>query len=123
MENKQSELGQASHRPWGTYTVLENGKYHKIKRIEVKPGASLSLQLHHKRSEHWIVVEGTATVTNGDNVITLKANESTYIPVETKHRLENQTQENLVLIEVQYGTYLEEDDIVRFDDKYGRTTS
>lgn len=123
MENKQSELGQAAHRPWGTYTILENGIHHKIKRIEVKPGASLSLQLHHKRSEHWIVVEGTATVTNGDNVITLKANESTYIPVETKHRLENQTQDTLVLIEVQYGTYLEEDDIVRFDDKYGRTTA
>lgn len=120
MEHKTSELHQTSHRPWGTYTVLEEGPLYKIKRIEVKPGASLSLQMHHHRSEHWIVVDGIATVTNGDKVLELKSNESTYIPVENKHRLENKTSQNLVLIEVQCGSYLGEDDIVRFDDKYGR---
>jgi mannose-1-phosphate guanylyltransferase / mannose-6-phosphate isomerase len=121
MEHKTSELHQTAHRPWGTYTVLEEGPLYKIKRIEVKPGASLSLQMHHHRSEHWIVVDGFATVTNGDNVLELKSNESTYIPVESKHRLENKTDKNLVLIEVQCGQYLGEDDIVRFEDKYGRT--
>lgn len=121
MQNNQSELHQTIHRPWGSYTVLEEGKLYKLKRIEVNPGASLSLQMHHHRSEHWIVVEGIATVTNGDKVIQLKANESTYIATENKHRLENNTNENLILIEVQCGTYLGEDDIVRFEDKYGRT--
>lgn len=121
MEHKTSDLHQTAHRPWGTYTVLEEGSCYKIKRIEVKPGASLSLQMHHKRSEHWIVVDGIATVTNGDQILNLKPNESTYIPVETKHRLENNAEKNLVLIEVQCGTYLGEDDIVRFEDKYGRT--
>lgn len=121
MEHKTSELHQTAHRPWGTYTVLEEGPLYKIKRIEVKSGASLSLQLHHQRSEHWIVVEGIATVTNGDQVIKLHTNQSTYIPVETKHRLENHTDKNLVLIEVQCGEYLGEDDIVRFEDKYGRS--
>ncbi|MCC2625224.1 MAG: mannose-phosphate guanylyltransferase/mannose-6-phosphate isomerase [Burkholderiales bacterium] len=120
MEHKTSELHQTAHRPWGTYTVLEEGPLYKIKRIEVKPGASLSLQMHHHRSEHWVVVDGIATVTNGDKILELKANESTYIPVESKHRLENKTDKNLVLIEVQCGQYLGEDDIVRFDDKYGR---
>ena len=121
LNHKTAELHQTAHRPWGTYTVLEEGLLYKIKRIEVKPGASLSLQMHHKRSEHWIVVAGLATVTNGDKVLELKANESTYIPIETKHRLENKTNTNLVLIEIQCGTYLGEDDIVRFEDKYGRT--
>jgi|SRR6185437_3526035 len=121
MEHKTSELHQTAHRPWGTYTVLEEGPLYKIKRIEVKPGASLSLQMHHHRSEHWIVVDGIATVTNGEQVLELQSNESTYIPVESKHRLENKTDKNLVLIEVQCGQYLGEDDIVRFDDKYGRT--
>ncbi|MCE2705746.1 MAG: mannose-1-phosphate guanylyltransferase/mannose-6-phosphate isomerase [Proteobacteria bacterium] len=121
MEHKTSELHQTAHRPWGTYTVLEEDPCYKIKRIEVKPGALLSLQMHHHRSEHWIVVAGTATVTNGDMVLELNANESIYIPVETKHRLENKTDKNLTLIEVQCGTYLGEDDIVRFEDKYGRT--
>lgn len=120
MEHKTSELHQTAHRPWGTYTVLEEGPLYKIKRIEVKPGACLSLQMHHHRSEHWIVVDGIATVTNGDKILELKSNESTYIPVESKHRLENKTNKNLVLIEVQCGSYLGEDDIVRFDDKYGR---
>ena len=111
------------HRPWGTYTVLEEGAGFKIKRIEVKPGASLSLQMHHHRSEHWIVVNGTASVVNGERQITVRANESTYIPAGNKHRLENATRDPLVIIEVQSGTYLGEDDIVRFDDKYGRVAA
>ena len=108
------------HRPWGTYTVLEDSAGYKIKRIEVKPGASLSLQMHHHRSEHWIVVSGTAEVTNGENVFLVRKNESTYIPAGNKHRLVNPGVLNLVMIEVQSGDYLEEDDIVRFDDVYGR---
>ncbi|MDH4394354.1 MAG: mannose-1-phosphate guanylyltransferase/mannose-6-phosphate isomerase [Limnobacter sp.] len=108
------------HRPWGTYTVLEDSNGYKIKRIEVKPRASLSLQMHHHRSEHWIVVSGTAEVTNGENVFLVRKNESTYIPAGNKHRLINPGKTLLVMIEVQSGDYLEEDDIVRFDDKYGR---
>jgi len=108
-------------RPWGSYTVLEEGPGFKIKRIEVRPGAALSLQLHHRRSEHWVVVQGTARVTRGDDVFDIGANESTYIPVETRHRLENPATEPLAIIEVQCGDYLGEDDIVRFDDRYGRS--
>jgi mannose-1-phosphate guanylyltransferase len=108
------------HRPWGTYTVLEEGTGFKIKRIEVKPGGRLSLQMHHHRSEHWIVVSGTAKVTNGDQVLTINVNESTYIPAGQKHRLENDHENTLIMIEVQSGGYLGEDDIVRFDDQYGR---
>ncbi|EFL92710.1 mannose-1-phosphate guanylyltransferase [Candidatus Regiella insecticola LSR1] len=108
------------HCPWGTYTVLEEGKNFKIKRIEVKPGASLSLQMHHHRSEHWIVVSGTAEVTNGEQVFYVKTNESTYIPAMHKHRLTNPGLIKLVMIEVQSGDYLGEDDIVRFKDNYGR---
>ncbi len=115
------ELHQTSHRPWGSYTVLEEGPFYKIKRIEVKPGAKLSLQMHHHRSEHWIIVDGIATVTNGDNTFKLSSNQSTYIDAGTLHRLENDTDKNLILIEVQCGKYLGEDDIVRFDDQYGRT--
>ena len=107
-------------RPWGTYTVLEEGPGFKIKRIEVKPGASLSLQLHHRRSEHWVVVRGTARVTRGERVFDLPAGESTFIPIETRHRLENAGSEVLAIIEVACGDYIAEDDIVRFDDKYGR---
>ncbi len=107
-------------RPWGAFTVLQDGPNFKIKRIEVKPGAALSLQLHHRRSEHWVVVNGTAQVTCGDKIYRIGANESTYIPVETRHRLENPASEPLVMIEVQCGDYLGEDDIVRFDDNYGR---
>ncbi|MHB9111004.1 MAG: cupin domain-containing protein, partial [Armatimonadota bacterium] len=108
------------HRPWGTYTVLEEGKKFKIKRIEVKPGASLSLQMHHHRSEHWIVVCGMARVVNGNQELFVNTNESTYIPAGHKHRLENSGLLDLVMIEVQSGEYLGEDDIVRFDDVYGR---
>lgn len=107
-------------RPWGTYTVLGGGAGFKIKRIEVKPGASLSLQVHRKRSEHWVVVKGAAVVVNGENEIIVKHNESTYIPAGIKHRLENRTQEELVIIEVQCGAYLGEDDIIRLEDNYGR---
>ncbi|TSE30769.1 Alginate biosynthesis protein AlgA [Tepidimonas thermarum] len=108
-------------RPWGTYTVLEEGPRFKIKRIEVRPGASLSLQMHHHRSEHWVVVSGIAKVVNGDSERLVNTNESTYIPAGQKHRLENPGKLDLVMIEVQCGDYLGEDDIVRFDDRYGRT--
>lgn len=111
-------------RPWGTYTVLEEGPHFKIKRIVVKPGASLSLQMHHHRSEHWIVVRGMAKVINGgDEPLMINTNESTFIPAGHKHRLENPGVIDLIMIEVQSGEYLGEDDIVRFDDKYGRAGS
>lgn len=114
------KLHRTVHRPWGTYTVLEEGPRFKIKRIEVKPGASLSLQMHHHRSEHWIVVSGMAKVVNGDQELFVGTNESTYIPAGHKHRLENPGVVGLVMIEVQSGEYLGEDDIVRFEDVYGR---
>lgn len=108
------------HRPWGTYTVIEEGPRFKIKRIEVKPGGSLSLQMHYHRSEHWIVVSGVAKVTNGEREFLVQTNESTFIPAGHKHRLQNPGVTNLVMIEVQSGEYLGEDDIVRFEDHYGR---
>jgi mannose-1-phosphate guanylyltransferase/mannose-6-phosphate isomerase len=108
------------HRPWGTYTVLEEGERFKIKRIVVKPGAALSLQMHHHRSEHWIVVSGTAEVVNGDDSYLVRTNESTYVPAGNAHRLVNPGILDLVMIEVQSGEYLGEDDIVRFEDRYGR---
>ena len=114
------KLHRTVTRPWGTYTVLEEGPGFKIKRIEVKPDASLSLQMHHHRSEHWVVVQGTAKITNGDKEVLIQANESTYIPAGQKHRLENPGKIMCVMIEVQCGAYLGEDDIVRFEDKYGR---
>ena len=114
------KLHRTVHRPWGTYTVLEEGDHFKIKRIVVKPGASLSLQMHHHRSEHWIVVRGAARVVNGDKEIFVSTNESTYIPAGHQHRLVNPGSIDLVLIEVQSGEYLGEDDIVRFQDNYGR---
>ena len=120
-DNHQAfKLHRTVFRPWGTYTVLEEAPGFKIKRIEVKPGASLSLQMHHHRSEHWVVVNGTARITNGDTEILIQANESTYIPAGQKHRMENPGIIPCVLIEVQCGSYLGEDDIVRFDDIYGR---
>jgi mannose-1-phosphate guanylyltransferase len=108
------------HRPWGTYTVLEEGNGFKIKRIEVKPGASLSLQMHHHRSEHWVVVNGKAKVINGEREILLNTNESTFIPAGHKHRLINPGTIPCVMIEVQSGSYVGEDDIVRLEDNYGR---
>jgi mannose-6-phosphate isomerase len=108
-------------RPWGSFTILEEGQGYKIKRIEVKPGHRLSLQMHHHRSEHWIVVAGTAKVTCGEQEQTLSSNQSTYVPQCTTHRLENPGVIPLILIEVQNGEYLGEDDIVRFADDYART--
>ena len=107
-------------RPWGSYTVLEEGPGFKIKRIVVKPGASLSLQMHYHRSEHWVVVSGTAKVFNGENEMLVRTNESTFIRAGHRHRLENPGKLELVMIEVQSGSYLGEDDIVRFEDRYGR---
>lgn len=114
-------LHRTVHRPWGTYTVLEEGERFKIKRIEVKPGGRLSLQMHHHRSEHWVVVSGTAKIVNGEQEILLATNQSTYIPCGTMHRLENPGILRLVMIEVQTGDYLGEDDIVRVEDIYGRS--
>jgi len=109
------------NRPWGNYTVLEEDRDgFKIKRIEVAPGARLSLQSHRQRSEHWVVVSGTATVTNGEEVMTVEKNQSTYIPIGTKHRLENLGKEPLHIVEIQVGDYLGEDDIQRYEDHYGR---
>jgi mannose-1-phosphate guanylyltransferase/mannose-6-phosphate isomerase len=108
-------------RPWGWYDSIDIGEYFQVKRIAVKPGASLSLQMHHHRAEHWIVVKGTAKVTNGDKVFLLEKNQSTYIPIGAKHRLENPGKTDLEMIEVQSGGYLGEDDIVRFEDTYGRS--
>lgn len=119
-DHESHKLHQTAHRPWGTYTVLEEGAGFKIKRIVVKPQASLSLQMHHHRSEHWVVVSGKAKVINDTQEFVLRVNESTYIPAGHKHRLENNGREPLIMIEVQTGSYLGEDDIVRFEDVYGR---
>jgi mannose-1-phosphate guanylyltransferase/mannose-6-phosphate isomerase len=107
-------------RPWGSYEGIAEGERYQVKCIKVSPGATLSLQMHHHRSEHWIVVRGTARVTRDEDVFTLGENESTYIPRGTKHRLENPGKLPLELIEVQVGPYLGEDDIERFEDVYGR---
>jgi len=120
-DHEAHKLHRTVSRPWGTYTTLQEGPRFKIKRIEVKPGASLSLQMHHHRSEHWVVVSGTAQVQVGDRSVLLAPNESTYVPVGSQHRLENPGRVPLTLIEVQCGDYVGEDDIVRFEDKYGRT--
>lgn len=117
-----TEIHQTAHRPWGTYTVLEEGPNFKIKRIVVKPGAKLSMQMHKHRSEHWVVVSGVATITNNEIEFTLNENQSTYISKTHRHRLENKGTEPLAIIEVQCGDYVGEDDIVRFDDKYGRVS-
>ena len=117
------KLHRTVHRPWGTYSILEEGDRFKIKRIEVKPGAKLSLQMHYHRSEHWIVVSGMAKVVNGEKEILVNTNQSTYIPAGHKHRLENVGVVDLVMIEVQSGEYLGEDDIVRFEDVYGRSAT
>ena len=114
-------LHRQVHRPWGWYDSIDSGARFQVKRIMVKPGASLSLQMHHHRAEHWIVVRGTAEVTNGDRVILLTENQSTYIPLGTTHRLANPGKVPLEIIEVQSGSYLGEDDIVRFEDTYGRS--
>ena len=120
-ENRaEVKLHRKVYRPWGAYDSIDMGDRFQVKRITVKPGAQLSLQMHHHRAEHWIVVKGTALVTNGDQTILLTENQSTYIPIGLVHRLENPGKLDLELIEVQSGSYLGEDDIVRFEDTYGR---
>ncbi|QWD64350.1 mannose-1-phosphate guanylyltransferase/mannose-6-phosphate isomerase [Polynucleobacter sp. MWH-UH2A] len=119
-KREEKNLHRKVSRPWGWYDSVDEGEHFKVKRIQVKPGASLSLQMHHHRAEHWIVVKGTAEITNGDQVITLTENQSTYIPQGQTHRLANPGTAPLEIIEVQSGSYLGEDDIVRFEDTYGR---
>jgi len=121
-EKKRSEgdLHRKVYRPWGYYQSIDAGSRFQVKQITVKPGAKLSLQMHHHRAEHWVVVEGTAVITRNDETFLLRENESTFIPIGTKHRLENPGKVPLKLIEVRSGTYLAEDDIVRFEDRYGR---
>ena len=119
-KRSQASAHRKIHRPWGWYDSIDNGARFQVKRIVVNPGASLSLQMHHHRAEHWIVVKGTAEVTNGDKVFLLGENESTYIPLGHVHRLANPGKLPLEIIEVQSGSYLGEDDIVRFEDTYGR---
>jgi mannose-1-phosphate guanylyltransferase/mannose-1-phosphate guanylyltransferase/mannose-6-phosphate isomerase len=116
----ESELHRKVYRPWGYYDSVDRGSRHNTKRIVVNPGAKLSVQKHHHRAEHWVVVKGTAIVTKGDEEMLLTENESTYIPVGVVHSLENPGVIPLEMIEVQSGSYLGEDDIVRYDDKYGR---
>jgi mannose-1-phosphate guanylyltransferase / mannose-6-phosphate isomerase len=120
LKRPEHSLHREVFRPWGSYDSLENGPRFQVKRLKVKPGATLSLQLHHHRAEHWVVVAGTARVTRGDEVFLLEENQSTYIPVGMKHRIENPGTVLLEIIEVQSGSYLGEDDIVRFEDRYGR---
>lgn len=117
---REVDLHKRVYRPWGSYESIDEAGRFKVKRITVKPGASLSLQMHHHRAEHWVVVQGTARVTCNDRQFIVSENESTYIPLGAKHRLENPGNIDLELIEVQSGSYLGEDDIVRFEDKYGR---
>jgi mannose-1-phosphate guanylyltransferase/mannose-6-phosphate isomerase len=116
----EAETHRKVHRPWGYYDSIDAGNRFQVKRIVVNPGAALSLQMHHHRAEHWVVVRGTARVTRGDTTFLVSENESTYIPIGTRHRLENPGKVPLEIIEVQSGAYLGEDDIVRFDDVYGR---
>ena len=119
-QRAEKNLHRKVARPWGWYDSVDEGERFKVKRIQVNPGASLSLQMHHHRAEHWIVVKGVAEITNGDDVITLTENQSTYIPQGQTHRLANPGKTPLEIIEVQSGSYLGEDDIVRFEDTYGR---
>ncbi|MDY6947714.1 MAG: mannose-1-phosphate guanylyltransferase/mannose-6-phosphate isomerase [Pseudomonadota bacterium] len=116
----ETSLHREVFRPWGSYDSIDNGQRFQVKRLSVKPGAQMSLQLHHHRAEHWIVVSGTARITRGEEVFLLEENQSTYIPLGTKHRIENPGKIPLHIIEVQSGGYLGEDDIVRFEDRYGR---
>ncbi|MEC8525970.1 MAG: mannose-1-phosphate guanylyltransferase/mannose-6-phosphate isomerase [Pseudomonadota bacterium] len=119
-DRSEADVHQRVFRPWGSYELLTSGDGFQVKRLIVNPGQQLSLQLHHHRAEHWVVVRGTAKVVNGDSELILSADQSTYIPVGVKHRLSNPGPEVLELIEVQSGSYLGEDDIIRFDDVYGR---
>jgi len=119
-DRSEAVLHREVYRPWGKYDSIDTGERFQVKRITVKPGAKLSVQMHHHRAEHWVVVSGTALVTNGDKNIMLTENQSTYIPIGVIHALENPGKVDLELIEVQSGSYLGEDDIVRFEDNYGR---
>ena len=121
LQRPEVEAHRKVHRPWGAYESVDHGERYQVKRIVVRPGASLSLQMHHHRAEHWVVVRGTALVTRGDEKFLLSENESTFIPLGVKHRLENPGKLPLELIEIQSGSYLGEDDIQRFDDHYGRS--
>ncbi len=116
----EAALHREVYRPWGSYDGIDAGERFQVKRLTVKPGASMSLQMHHHRAEHWIVVEGTARITRGEEIFLLEENQSTYIPIGTTHRIENPGKITLQMIEVQSGSYFGEDDIVRFEDKYGR---
>jgi mannose-1-phosphate guanylyltransferase/mannose-6-phosphate isomerase len=120
MKDEAAEFHKTVYRPWGSYSILEDAADCKVKRLVVKPGQVLSLQMHHKRAEHWTVIKGVAKVRSGENEFLLKPNESTFIPVETRHRLENPGSEDVHLIEVQTGEYFGEDDIIRYEDIYGR---
>ena len=117
----EAMLHRKVNRPWGTYECIDQAERFQVKRITVNPGATLSSQMHHHRAEHWVVVRGTAKVTKGDEIMLLSENQSTYIPIGVTHRLENPGKIPLELIEVQSGSYLGEDDIVRFEDHYGRS--
>jgi len=121
VEREINEIDRIYERPWGTYKTLALEDGYQVKIIEVKSGGCLSLQKHFKRAEHWVVVKGTMTVHVGDEVRDLLVNESIYIPMNTIHRMENKTDQAAAVIEVQVGSYLGEDDIVRLEDKYGRT--
>jgi mannose-1-phosphate guanylyltransferase/mannose-6-phosphate isomerase len=120
--NKRSEhlMHRRVYRPWGSYEGIDAGERFQVKRLMVNPGAAISLQMHHHRAEHWVVVKGTARVTRGEEVLLLAENQSTYIPIGMTHRLENPGNIPLEIIEVQSGGYLGEDDIVRFEDRYNR---
>jgi mannose-1-phosphate guanylyltransferase/mannose-6-phosphate isomerase len=120
---QEHQLHREVHRPWGSYDSIDAGDRFQVKRLTVKPGASMSLQMHHHRAEHWIVVSGTARITRGEEIFLLEENQSTYIPIGAKHRIENPGRMTLHMIEVQSGGYLGEDDIVRFEDVYGRKGS
>ena len=120
-QRTQAALHREVHRPWGSYDSIDMADGFQVKRIKVKPGARLSLQSHTRRAEHWVVVRGTARVTRDNDVFELFANQSAYIPIGAKHRLENPGKDMLELIEVQSGDYLGEDDIVRYEDVYGRS--
>ena len=110
------------HRPWGNYQVLDAGEGFQVKRLTIKPGAAISLQKHEHRAEHWVIVKGTATVTRGDERMVLSENHSTYVPKGITHRIENAGDDDLHIVEVESGTYLGEDDIVRLEDRYDRPT-
>ena len=122
-KNKEEvKLHKKGFRPWGYYQTLSEGKDFKVKRILVKPNSAISLQLHNKRSEHWVVIKGVAMIQKEEEIFELKTGESTFIPMQTKHRIMNQTDVSLEIIEVQMGSYVGEDDIVRIEDDYGRAT-